>query len=348
MNKSYILFSFVIILLLGSCIDPVDIKTTEEKNILVLEGFITTKAGPHYLKLSKSAKYGSIFEGFSQNEENASIFIKDDLGQQVFLSEVFPGTYATPIGYKAEVERTYTLIINSKSGQYISTPEKVYPVPEMTSIRPEFSSLASSDTLQYTSGVKFFSQFKDPAETQNFLLWTNNSTYEFNARPDLYKIPGPNGGTPAPKDCCDVCWKTEKISNSSIFLYNDNQTNGNEVQTLAYYVPDDGFRFVEKYLMRLEQHSLSKGAFQYYKLLKAQLEISGDIFDSPPASLNSNIINIDNPDSKVLGYFHATDVSIDSVFIDKSFMVKKVQAKIMRDDCRTAGNASPIKPAYWE
>jgi hypothetical protein len=341
------LFYLLFLIVISGCIEAVDISTTEEKKLLVVQGFISTLPGPHEFKLSKSAKYGSIFEGFSKKEENASIFIKDNTGEQVFLEEKFPGTYVTPVGYRAEVGKTYSLIINSKAGTYISTPETVVPVPKLEKVSAEFRALPSPDTFNFQSGVKFFSHFQDPPDEQNFLLWINESTYEFYTRPDLFRIPAPGGGIPSPKACCKLCWRTEFISNANLFLYDDNRSNGNEIQTEAYYVSDDGLRFREKYQMRLQQHSLSRGAYQYYKLLKEQLEISGDIFDPPPASLSGNIINVDDPNVNVIGYFHATDVSIDSVFVEKSLITKKQNPRQLNDDCRQIGNSTANEPLYW-
>lgn len=330
-----------------SCIEAVDTKTTEEKKLLVVQGYITTQFGPHEFKLSKSAKYGSIFEGFSKQEEDASIFIKDSDGQQTFLTETFPGTYLTPSTFKAEVGKSYSLVINSKSGQYISTEEEVIPVPKLDQVIPEFTLLERGDTLDFISGVKFSARFKDPSDRQNFILWINNSLYELKTRPDLYRCPGPGGGSPCPKDCCALCYRSERVSNEDLFLYDDANTNGNEITTEAYYVPDDGLRFQGKYQMRLEQHSLSREAYQYYKLLKSQLEINGDIFDPPPANINGNIINISNPNSNVIGYFHATDVSIDSVFIEPEFITRKQKIRVINDDCLETRGTTAVKPSYW-
>jgi len=342
------LYILMVLLLLGSCIEPVDIKTTEEKKLLVFQGFISTEPGPHVFKLSKSAKYGSIFEGFSQKEENATIFIKDSDGEQTFLIETFPGTYQTPVGFQAQVGKSYTLVINSTGGQYISSEERVIQAPQLKEVSAEFSSLSTSDTLDFSSGVQFYAHFDDPAEEQTFMLFQNASTYEIHTRPELYRIPGMGGGTPAPKDCCALCYRKEVNTSTNVNLYSDSRTDGNDVRTEAYFVGDDGLRFVSKYHMILKQHSLTREAFQFYKLLKEQLEISGDIFDPPPGSVRGNIINVDNPDVDVIGYFHATDVSVDSVFVDQSLITKKQKPVQINDDCREIGVSSEFKPDFWQ
>ena len=68
-----------------------------------------------------------------------------------------------------------------------------------------------------------------------------------------------------------------------------------------------------------QQRSLTKSAFQFFDLLQNQLNIQGNIFDPPPAKLGTNIINLDNPDEDVIGYFGVSDVSRDSLFIEHIF-----------------------------
>lgn len=338
----------MIVFSLSACLEQVDIKTTEEKKLLVIEGFISTKAGPHTFRLSKSAKYGSIFEGFSKKEENASIFIKDDIGNQVFLEELSPGLYQTPAGYKAEVGRTYTLIINSKSGQYISTAEKVEPAPPIKKLEARFKKFPSVSPEVFNSGVEVYATFDDPEDEQNFLFWNDIGTFIMETNPEdfVFRDP-PASPVPAPKECCNRCFFEEQQADTQFRIYSDNVTNGNETTLLAAYIPDDGGRFDEKYLVRIEQYSLTREAFQFYKLLNAQLEIDGDIFDPPPASVYSNVVNITNPDQRVIGYFHASDVSRDSMYIEKSLIEQPNQNRYVADDCRVLGGKVDAPP-YWQ
>lgn len=348
MKRFTVVFGLLMFFMFNSCIEQVDIQTTEEKELLVVEGFISTKPGPHIFKLSKSAKYGSIFEGFSEKEENASIFIKDDLGQQVFLTEIFAGQYQTPVGYQAEVGRTYTLIINSKAGQYISTAEKVEPVPAIKSIEARFKKLPSADPVVFSSGVELYTTFDDPMEAQNFMFWNTMGTFIMYTNPELYVIKNPPAQPiPAPKECCARCFFEEQKAESQFRIYSDQNTNGNETTQLAAYLPDDGGRFDEKYLVRLEQYSLSREAFQFYKLLNEQIEIDGDIFDPPPAAITTNIVNVTNPDQQVIGYFHASDVFRDSIYIEESIIEDRQLNREIPDDCREVGGKVDA-PSYWQ
>ena len=97
----------------------------------------------------------------------------------------------------------------------------------------------------------------------------------------------------------------------------------------------------------LDQNSLTREAFQFYKLLNEQLSISGDIFDPPPANITGNFINLSNPDDPVIGYFHAADTRRDTIFIESDFITRKIPDKIINNDCRTIFNAFAERPSFW-
>ena len=61
------------ILFIVSYIDELNVESLEDQNLLVVEGYINTNYGPHEILLSKSAKYGNIFEGFIQKEAETTL-----------------------------------------------------------------------------------------------------------------------------------------------------------------------------------------------------------------------------------------------------------------------------------
>ena len=108
-KHSYIFFLISSI----SCITPLNIETQVEENILVVEGYISTAPGPYTIQLTTSARYGSVFDGFIKPEPGADVWIKDDLGNTVFLIDKDYGVYETPEGFQGEVGRTYILNIET-------------------------------------------------------------------------------------------------------------------------------------------------------------------------------------------------------------------------------------------
>ncbi len=98
----------------------------------------------------------------------------------------------------------------------------------------------------------------------------------------------------------------------------------------------------------IQQLSISKGAYQFFNLLKSQKSINGDIFDPPPATIRGNIINLEDPESNVIGYFYASDVNEISLFIERSELTDVGSTNQINDDCRVLRGATALKPPNWD
>ena len=99
--KRYKQTLLIFLTLMYGCVDPIELDISEEKRILVVEGFISTGPGPHRIKLSKSAKFGDIFTGVIKNEINADVWVRNNNGIVTILTEEGTGTYITPAGWRA-------------------------------------------------------------------------------------------------------------------------------------------------------------------------------------------------------------------------------------------------------
>lgn len=340
------IFILIAALSIQSCIDPLGVETDSKRNLLVVEGALTSDFGPHEIRLSQSAKYGSILDDQIQKVSGASVFIRDEEGNQVSLKEDNAGSYYTPSDYRGMPNTTYSLVINLSNGtQYISTPEKMAPAPSINDLKVEWKKQPSTSDIQFDSGFEIYATFQDDPNSENFYLWIVDGIYYIESRPDLYVEPSPWGPSPSPKDCCAECYVYEETNDLNIFA--DNFNNGNEVTQLAGYLPDNGRRFASKYLVSVEQRSLNKGAYQFFELLKNQLSIQGNIFDPPPAKIGTNIINVTEPDQEVIGYFVVSDIARDSVYISDAMADEKQPKNVLNDDCRVLNGATVMKPPFW-
>lgn len=339
---SKILFSVLIIFSFSACIDELNIETTEAQRLLVVEGFIDTEFGPHRIKLSRSAKYGSILDDQIQKVTNATVWVRDEEGDQVFLSEFSPGLYFTPSDFRAQVGKKYTLNITLSSGErYISTTEEVPEVPKID------EAVVVTDS-PFKPGAEAFARWQDPADIANFYLLEADGIYVLNSRPELYVGRGPFGNpVPMPKDCCERCYVSEFGIDPEIYLFKDNNSDGDIQTKLAGYIPDNGRRFMERYMIAIKLSSLTKEAFQFLELVKEQLSISGDIFDPPPATIRGNMINLNNPDEDVIGYFRASDVATDTIYVTMEQLPDPLPIDWLNDDCRVIEFATTIEPPFW-
>lgn len=302
------LFFILLISFISSCIDPLDINIDKEVNVLIVEGSITTLPGLNAVRLTRSAQYGSIFDGFVKSVINASVRIRDSDGQVFVLSEAegWPGIYFTDIDFLPEVGKTYTLFISTANGiLYSSVPEQIVEAPVITNLDFEFYQFKISE-LHYGSGYNVYATFQDNANEDNYYMWKNYGKPQIISIPNYLNIE---------LDCDDgKCW-IRKSADRSVRLGNDRFLNGNLIKDHVAFITEDCVRFNTEYLVRVEHHSLSRRAYQYFKLLNDQISIDGDIFDPPPATIRGNIINLLDPDQNVIGYFRVSDVTVDSICI---------------------------------
>lgn len=345
---------YLFLLLPFACIDPFKVEVPEGEQLLTVEGIISTGPGPHAITLTRSATYGSVFEGLIRPVSLATVVIRDNEGNVTFLteSENAKGSYFTPAGFRAQVGKSYTLQILTAEGKvFTSTPERVESVPPIASLEVRTVTIPNKGIETPRSGVQLIAEIDDPADQNNFYFWRNGpAVYILETRPDLFTPrPSPENPnrTPQPKPCCIQCFRSEVGNNQSLFVVNDDNFNGLTARVPAAFIEDDGLRFVNKFRMDLKQYSISQGAYRFLRLVKQQAEISGSIFDPPPATIRGNMISLDNPDEVVLGYFMAAGETSRRIYIDKDDLTFKQIRAIIPDDCREVAGASTNPPADW-
>lgn len=346
---------FLLLLLPMACVDPYEVEVPEGEQLLTVEGIISTGPGPHAITLTRSATYGSIFQGLIRPVSLATVVVRDNEGNVTFLTEGLDakGTYYTPSSFSAQVGKSYTLQIRTAEGKvYTSTPEKVASVPAIQSLEIRTVTIPTEESSFPKSGIQLIAGLKDPADENNFYYWRNGpAVYILETRPDLFTPrPSPTNPnrTPQPKDCCVQCYRYEAGNNQSLFVVNDDSFNGLSTKIPASFIADDGYRFVNKFRMDLKQYSISQGAYRYLRLVKQQAEISGSIFDPPPATIRGNMLSLDNPDEVVLGYFMAGGETSRRIYVDKNDLTFKQNRAIIPDDCRVISGAFIDPPADWK
>ncbi len=340
---------YIIILLPVACIDPYKVEVPEGQQLLTVEGLIHSGPGPHAITLSRSATYGSVFEGLIRPITGATVVVRDDEGRITFLQEgeEARGSYFTPGGFRAKIGKSYTLQIQTPEGKvYTSLPERVESVPDIQAISINTVTVPVEGETTPRSGVQLISEINDPADQNNFYFWRLGPiVHVLEARPDLFV--NRETRTPAPKACCFTCYRTEVTGNQSLFIAVDDNFNGLTTRIPAAFIEDNSLRFVNQLRADLKQYSVSQGAYRFLRLVKQQAEISGSIFDPPPATIRGNIISLEDPNEVVLGYFMAAGESSRRIYINKSDLTFRQVSGTIPDDCRTVFGAVVDPPLDW-
>ena len=187
-------------------------------------------------------------------------------------------------------------------------------------------------------------QFNDPQDERNFYMWEIDGEFRQFANPELFV--NLETGQIQPKDCCSVCYISD-IGVASDIL-SDVQVNGNTIVQKIGFLKDDRRRFQDQYRIHIRQFSITEDAYEFFRVLRNQLNITGSIFDPPPATIGSNIINLNDPNAPTIGYFGAFDVKTYDAFIDLDQIAEPRQDQSVFDDCRQLQHSTTIKPADWD
>jgi hypothetical protein len=301
--KIWILF---ILFFSGGCITQFLPETTEDQNILVVEGLITDQPGSGTIKISTSMPLG----GISANRplSGCGVTLSDDLGNFFTLNESAPGSYVPNSSFHGAVGRTYILHIRRSSAQntlsYQSAPMLMRPVPGIDSLYYERVILSrASDGYPTSEGCQIYLNTHDPDKLCRFYRWEFAETWEFRLP---YQVAN------------KTCWVTsysDKINIKTTSSFSDDII---EHQPLNY-ITNESDRLKIKYSILVNQYSLGEDEYLYWEKLQNTVEQVGSLYDMTPSSIPSNIKCIEKPAESVLGYFSVSSVKSRRIFIKDQF-----------------------------
>jgi hypothetical protein len=99
---------------------------------------------------------------------------------------------------------------------------------------------------------------------------------------------------------------------NSILPGGENNISKEQIQFIPPLISD---RLTHEYSIEVKQYSVSKKEFDFWNNLKKVNESGGDIFDSQPYPVISNIQNVKDAGEMVLGYFEVSAVEKKRIFI---------------------------------
>ncbi|MGE0587535.1 MAG: DUF4249 family protein [Cyclobacteriaceae bacterium] len=363
-------------ILVGSCIDRIDDSLNNENSTIVIDGYISDLPGPYKIRIFRSVGSEKDLARPPMVElKQVSIF--DDVGNKEILEKrtLSDGAHVEywtkPDGIKGEVGRKYVLRVELASGKILeSTPEKIHPVGTITDISYVFESYKPLQG-QTEYGFRVFMNAED---VRGKVRWRFTGTHIVETYPELRLDPiGGCRGLLNPAPCsgyitdgfslvkvgectCCRCWNNEyeDVPNLSDEVI---ATNGRFGNVEMAYVPFDVWRFhFRKYLVKVEQMSLSDDAFEYWKVIKDQKVGVNSLFQPAFGKIATNFLSSD-PDIKVAGFFYATAISQKTIMISAEDASIKVptfdrpgnEVCLFWNACDASWpNASRTPPPEWE
>ncbi|MEO9891575.1 DUF4249 domain-containing protein [Aurantibacter sp.] len=317
--------------LFSTCTEPYSPNLLPQtESLLVVEAVLTNELKNHEVILSRSsAEQGEIIF-----EQNATVKITDDNQQTYTFSEVEVGKYISDIAFKAELDKSYQLFINTSTGKAYSSSSVSLPQSS------QIESINSVKTTTQTGniGVSIAVNSYDP---------TGNSIYYRYDYEETYKIIAPNW---IPEHLIvaseeeqvvsvvnreneeRVCYATDY--SNSILLTETSGTAEDRVSNFEVrFLNQENYIFSHRYSILIRQHVLSQQAYNFYKKLQDFSGSESLFSQSQPGFINGNIYSEDNNQERVVGIFEVSSVSEKRAFINYADFYPEEDLPPYIDDC---------------
>ncbi|WP_460977581.1 DUF4249 domain-containing protein [Spirosoma knui] len=343
--------SVVWIVLAGliGCVTEYQPDTLSLPPALVVEGQITDQPGPYTVKLTRTANYS--IRSLNLLETGALVTIEDNLGNREILRELGAGGIYTSsaTGIRGIAGRSYKLTIQTKAGvRYESDTEVLTAAPPITKLYTEYRNEVVPNRVTRKQSWDVLLDTKDPETTGNYYRWVWTH-YEFI---DVCQVIQARDGSVSGRNCCSECWDITRCYNC-ISVNSDVNINGQAIsRQLITQVP---YTSTSRYYLEVQQQAISKGAYAFWKSVRQLVNNTGGLFDAAPTPVQGNMRCVSNPDEAVYGYFGATGISEQSVYVDRSggqgtpdvTMPVSVPQPSACVPCENSQYRTPIKPRWW-
>jgi hypothetical protein len=374
MNRALKIFGWAAaFFILNACVDPIDFPEVEARDIIILDGKITDDPGPYTVYLSRGLRLDNDTASFVPIQ-GASIVLHSDKGESEPMPEKCPGVYQTGGVIKGTVGNSYHITVQMADGAtFQSEPDEILPSGEVTEIRYQYEA-RSVDKPFGKQAADVFNIFIDAdAASSNqgssFVRWRFTGTYAARTFPERHEIylqgefyykapyacsgwvvdPAAGGGVLRQvSECsCCICYVNEyealpRLSDTDV-------VEGGQFRNVKVgEVPITRAAFYEKYRVALEQMTITKNAYDFFRVIRSQKLGASNLFQPPPGRLIGNIKPV-NADYEIIGLFWGASVHRKQIFIRRDDLPYKLPLDTISRTCSEIyQNSTTDKPADWD
>ena len=304
------------LLLLVACVDEIELEGTGGGGgQLVIQGYLL-KGCPTDVRVRISRTADFAIRSFPTAVQGAQVFISDLDGNQIQIPETEPGIYQMELlddqtELPIETNNSYQLsVTTSEGGQYISTMETINPVPAADSVSIDVTTrnqLSVGGDLETVPIMQFFVHtplVADGSTEKSRFRWTFDHFYRVDETPTEGPGPGPQ-----------TCFVNRQLNLDKVVVFNGNDASENRLNGFLFVEDEIDYRFGRGYLLRVNQQSLTKEAYDYWEQVSQAISLSGGLFEAVPGEIIGNISNTTDPSEVVFGYFYASEVHSFTRFV---------------------------------
>ena len=300
------LITFLIVLL--GCEEPIEFDTSRDGGLLIEARLVYDVLGSDLILKARDVSSGEgiridFFELISENGTRipmSSFVPSDELRIHVLDNQLLNFT------------NSYQLIIFLSNGEIIvSDLEKIILVP----LDPTFTFEVFERIVEDGSGgfltenyIKYYisSSLTNCNGDRVGLKW---DFYKVFRRTDLLKE-----GEILLEDPSEACYYLRELNPSSIQMIDKNEIESDVIENFPVIEDVLDWDYAEGLNFYVVQEGLSTGANEYFNQIKVNGETQGGLFDPPFANPESNMVS-SNSDTRVFGYFYASQIDTVNRFI---------------------------------
>lgn len=297
-----------------NCTSDIEIKNQSFEDLLVIDATITNELKRQEIQITRTYPFGE-----SPSPETEATVKVISNGVDIIFEETEPGVYLSISAFKAETNVAYQLNIVSKNNRsYSSSNQRLTTETQIDNI-----SVVRTVNDDNVDGVAFLANSFDPSNSAKFYkyefietfkviapLWVNkDAIVTSNVFPDCTV-----GLVDRPENL-RVCYRTE-VSNQFNLTTTANLIEDRVDGHLAHFLSNQDYKISHRYSLLIKQLVLSSEGYEYLENLN-RFTAEGSAFSQVQTGfLVGNILNDNNNNEKVIGFFEVASVDSQRVFFN--------------------------------
>lgn len=304
-------------LLYKSCIDPIEFEVPSGlSESIVIQGRVVL-SDPSFVEINASR----LFDFSPESRQPVSIrnlVLYDSKGNQMELETRSPGRYFQELNgstaIQAEVGTGYRISLETFDNRAYETDlDILLENKDPISLNVSLSQTTLPDNLGVfvpTDQVTLDISTNIDNSTNGGIYWEVRNVFAVTDTPVSATEPE------NPK----TCYITKTVNVNEIYVLDPSELTSNRIDEYTLLNSLIDWRFAEGIYYEAKQYSLSPGAYAYWDAVNTLSEREGNMFDGPVGEIPTNLINRDDPNDRIFGYFFATQEKTIRVKVEQNLV----------------------------
>ena len=308
------LISLIVLMVIGSCVEPFEPELEESQEVVVISGLISDSPGRHTVQVSLSTPYTD--PDFRPLEHCLVAVINQD-GEMVHYQEEGGGLYSAeiPDAFLGVGDVASVWVVTDR-GEYRSDFDTILPCPGIDNLYWELGEVETAVPGEIIPGIQFYLDMSGTLQDSRNIMWQLEEAWEYRASligNRIWRSPG-TGFEEFKSNVVFKCWKEYFLD--QFFITTTKNLTSNELRRYKLnFVTNETDRLSLTYSLLVKQQSLTLAAYDYWMRMHEQALESGGLYEKQPAAVQGNLYNVDDPGEVVLGNFFASQVSHRRIFV---------------------------------